>query len=149
MAAIEKVGFKPGEDIHLALDCAASEFYEDGKYNLSGENKSFNSAEFSDYLAGLVENYPILSIEDGMDESDWDGWAKLSAQIGDKVQLVGDDLFVTDTNILKRGIDEDIANSILIKFNQIGSLTETLAAINMAKAAAYTCLLYTSPSPRD
>ena len=141
MAAIEKVGFKPGEDIHLALDCAASEFYEDGKYNLSGENKSFDSAEFSDYLAGLVENYPILSIEDGMDESDWDGWAKLSAQIGDKVQLVGDDLFVTNTNILKRGIDEDIANSILIKFNQIGSLTETLAAINMAKAAGYTAVI--------
>lgn len=141
MEAIEKVGLKPGEDIHLALDCAASEFYKDGKYVLSGENKSYDSAEFTDYLQGLTENYPILSIEDGMDESDWDGWAKLSAKIGDKVQLVGDDLFVTNTAILKRGIDENIANSILIKFNQIGSLTETLAAINMAKDAAFTAVI--------
>lgn len=141
MEAISKAGFKPGEDIHLALDCAASEFYADGKYNLSGENKSFDSEGFADYLQGLTENYPILSIEDGMDESDWDGWAKLSAKIGDKVQLVGDDLFVTNTSILKRGIDEKIANSILIKFNQIGSLTETLAAINMAKDAAYTAVI--------
>ena len=141
MEAITKAGFKPGEDIHLALDCAASEFYADGKYNLRGENKSFDSAAFADYLQGLVENYPILSIEDGMDESDWDGWAKLSEKIGDKVQLVGDDLFVTNTSILKRGIDENIANSILIKFNQIGSLTETLAAINMAKDAAYTAVI--------
>ena len=140
MEAITKAGFKPGEDIHLALDCAASEFYVDGKYNLRGENKSFDSAGFADYLQGLAENYPILSIEDGMDESDWDGWAKLSEKIGDKVQLVGDDLFVTNTSILKRGIDENIANSILIKFNQIGSLTETLAAINMAKDAAYTAV---------
>ncbi|NKB32024.1 MAG: phosphopyruvate hydratase [Pseudomonadales bacterium] len=141
MTAIEKAGFKPGEDIHLALDCAASEFYEDGKYNLSGESKSFDSEGFADYLQGLSENYPILSIEDGMDESDWDGWAKLSGKIGDTVQLVGDDLFVTNTSILKRGIDENIANSILIKFNQIGSLTETLAAINMAKDAAYTAVI--------
>ncbi|MFL2856317.1 MAG: phosphopyruvate hydratase [Pseudohongiellaceae bacterium] len=141
MEAITKAGFKPGEDIHLALDCAASEFYADGRYNLRGENKSFDSAGFADYLQGLVENYPILSIEDGMDESDWDGWAKLSEKIGDKVQLVGDDLFVTNTSILKRGIDENIANSILIKFNQIGSLTETLAAINMAKGAAYTAVI--------
>ena len=141
MEAITKAGFKPGEDIHLALDCAASEFYVDGKYNLRGENKSFDSAGFADYLQGLAENYPILSIEDGMDESDWDGWAKLSEKIGDKVQLVGDDLFVTNTSILKRGIDENIANSILIKFNQIGSLTETLAAINMAKDAGYTAVI--------
>ena len=141
MEAITKAGFKPGEDIPLALDCAASEFYVDGKYNLRGENKSFDSAGFADYLQGLAENYPILSIEDGMDESDWDGWAKLSEKIGDKVQLVGDDLFVTNTSILKRGIDENIANSILIKFNQIGSLTETLAAINMAKDAAYTAVI--------
>ncbi|MDD9891126.1 MAG: phosphopyruvate hydratase [Gammaproteobacteria bacterium] len=141
MEAINLAGFKPGEDIHLALDCAASEFYADGKYNLSGENKSFDSEGFADYLQGLTENYPILSIEDGMDESDWDGWAKLSAKIGDKVQLVGDDLFVTNTRILQRGIDEKIANSILIKFNQIGSLTETLAAINMAKDAAYTAVI--------
>ena len=141
MEAIAKAGFKPGEDIHLALDCAASEFYVDGKYNLRGENKSFDSAGFVDYLQGLTENYPILSIEDGMDESDWDGWAKLSEKIGDKVQLVGDDLFVTNTSILKRGINEKIANSILIKFNQIGSLTETLSAVNMAKDAAYTAVI--------
>jgi len=127
--------------VHLALDCAASEFYENGKYELKGEGKSYDSAQFADYLQGLSENYPILSIEDGMDESDWDGWAKLSAQIGDKVQLVGDDLFVTNTSILQRGIDESIANSILIKFNQIGTLTETLAAINMAKAADYTVVI--------
>ncbi|MEX0962514.1 MAG: phosphopyruvate hydratase, partial [Pseudohongiellaceae bacterium] len=120
LQAIEIAGFRPGSDIHLALDCAASEFYVDGKYVLKGENKSFDSAQFADYLQGLSENYPILSIEDGMDESDWEGWAKLSAQIGDKVQLVGDDLFVTNTKILQRGIDEHIANSILIKFNQIG-----------------------------
>jgi len=141
LQAIEIAGFRPGTDIHLALDCAASEFYEDGKYLLKGENKSFDSGQFADYLHGLSENYPILSIEDGMDESDWEGWAKLSAQIGDKVQLVGDDLFVTNTKILQRGIDESIANSILIKFNQIGSLTETLAAINMAKAGDFTAVI--------
>lgn len=141
LQAIEIAGFRPGTDIHLALDCAASEFYEDGKYLLKGENKSFDSGQFADYLQGLSDNYPILSIEDGMDESDWEGWAKLSAQIGDKVQLVGDDLFVTNTKILQRGIDESIANSILIKFNQIGSLTETLAAINMAKKAGYTVVI--------
>jgi enolase len=141
LEAVEIAGFKAGTDVHLALDCAASEFYEDGKYNLSGEGKSYDSAQFADYLQALSENYPILSIEDGMDESDWDGWAKLSAQIGDKVQLVGDDLFVTNTSILQRGISEDIANSILIKFNQIGSLTETLAAINMAQAANYTVVI--------
>jgi enolase len=141
LQAIEIAGFRPGTDIHLALDCAASEFYEDGKYLLKGENKSFDSGQFADYLQGLSDNYPILSIEDGMDESDWEGWAKLSAQIGDKVQLVGDDLFVTNTKILQRGIDESIANSILIKFNQIGSLTETLAAINMAKAADFTAVI--------
>ncbi len=137
LQAIELAGFRPGVDLHLALDCAASEFFEAGKYCLQGENKRYDSAEFADYLQNLSENYPILSIEDGMDESDWEGWAKLSVQIGDKVQLVGDDLFVTDTRILQRGISENIANSILIKFNQIGSLTETLAAINMAKAAGY------------
>jgi enolase len=141
MQAVEIAGLKPGVDVHLALDCAASEFYENGKYELKGEGKSYDSAQFADYLQGLSENYPILSIEDGMDESDWDGWAKLSAQIGDKVQLVGDDLFVTNTSILQRGIDESIANSILIKFNQIGTLTETLAALNMAKAADYTVVI--------
>ena len=141
LQAIEIAGFRPGADIHLALDCAASEFYVDGKYVLAGEGKSYDSGQFADYLQGLAENYPILSIEDGMDESDWEGWAKLSAQIGDKVQLVGDDLFVTNTKILQRGISESIANSILIKFNQIGTLTETLAAISMAKAADYTAVI--------
>ena len=141
LQAIEIAGFRPGADIHLALDCAASEFYVDGKYVLAGEGKSYDSGQFADYLQGLAENYPILSIEDGMDESDWAGWAKLSAQIGDKVQLVGDDLFVTNTKILQRGIDESIANSILIKFNQIGTLTETLAAINLAQAADYTAVI--------
>ncbi len=141
LQAIELAGFTAGQDIHLALDCAASEFYENGKYNLKGENKSFDSEGFAGYLKQLTLDYPILSIEDGMDESDWVGWAKLSEQIGDNVQLVGDDLFVTNTSILKRGIDEKIANSILIKFNQIGSLTETLAAISMAKDAAYTAVI--------
>jgi enolase len=141
LTAIDLTGLKTGKDIHLALDCAASEFYSNGVYDLKGEGKAFNPSEFADYLAGLSASYPILSIEDGMDESDWDGWAKLSAQLGDKVQLVGDDLFVTNTKILQRGIDENIANSILIKFNQIGSLTETLAAINMAKKAGYTVVI--------
>jgi enolase len=141
LQAIEMAGFKPGVDMHLALDCAASEFFVDGRYCLKGENKSYDADGFADYLQNLSENYPILSIEDGMDESDWGGWAKLSAQIGDKVQLVGDDLFVTNTSILQRGISENIANSILIKFNQIGTLTETLAAINMAKAADYSVVI--------
>ena len=139
--AVELAGFSMGSDIHLALDCAASEFYVDGAYDLKGEGKRYSSDEFADYLQALSSNYPILSIEDGMDESDWAGWAKLSEKIGDKVQLVGDDLFVTNTSILQRGIDESIANSILIKFNQIGSLTETLAAINMAKDANYTAVI--------
>jgi len=141
MTAIDKAGLKAGTDIHLALDCAASEFYRDGKYCLSGEGKEYAAAEFAEYLGGLCKDYPILSIEDGMDESDWDGWAKLSALLGDNVQLVGDDLFVTNTSILQRGIDENIANSILIKFNQIGSLTETLAAIAMARGAGYTAVI--------
>ncbi|MFK7863947.1 MAG: phosphopyruvate hydratase [Pseudohongiellaceae bacterium] len=141
LVAVEKTGLKVGQDIHLALDCAASEFYENGQYNLKGEGKIYSSSQFADYLQNLSEQYPILSIEDGMDESDWEGWAQLSAQIGDKVQLVGDDLFVTNTKILKRGIDESIANSILIKFNQIGSLTETLAAINMAKDAGFSAVI--------
>ncbi|MBL4819795.1 MAG: phosphopyruvate hydratase [Gammaproteobacteria bacterium] len=139
--AVENAGLKMGTDIHLALDCAASEFYHDGQYVLAGENSRYDSAGFADYLQNLAEQYPILSIEDGMDESDWDGWAKLSAQLGDKVQLVGDDLFVTNTDILERGIREGIANSILIKFNQIGTLSETLAAIAMAKAANYTAVI--------
>lgn len=139
--AIEKAGYKVGSEITFALDCAASEFYKNGKYDLAGEGKQFNSAEFADYLGGLATKYPILSIEDGMDESDWDGWAGLTKKIGGKVQLVGDDLFVTNTRILKEGIDKHIANSILIKFNQIGSLSETLDAIKMAKAAGYSAVI--------
>ena len=139
--AVDKAGYRLGEDIGLALDCAASEFYRDGQYQLSGEGKAYSSAEFTDYLGDLAERYPIMSIEDGMDESDWDGWATLSSSLCDKVQLVGDDLFVTNTSILQRGIDNAIANSILIKFNQIGTLTETLEAIRMAKAAGYTAVI--------
>ncbi|GFM52259.1 enolase 1 [Pseudomonas cichorii] len=139
--AVANAGYKLGTDVTLALDCAASEFYEDGKYNLSGEGHSFDAAGFADYLAGLTSRYPIISIEDGLDESDWAGWKVLTDKIGDKVQLVGDDLFVTNTKILKEGIDKKIANSILIKFNQIGTLTETLEAIQMAKAAGYTAVI--------
>ena len=139
--AVEKAGYKLGTDVTLALDCASSEFYKDGQYQLSGEGKSFDSAGFADYLAGLCERYPIVSIEDGMDESDWDGWKVLTEKLGDKVQLVGDDLFVTNTKILKRGIDKSIGNSILIKFNQIGSLSETLDAIKMAQDAGYTAVI--------
>jgi len=141
LSAIDKAGFKAGTDICLALDCASSEFYRDGQYQLSGEGKSYDSEGFADYLVDLCQQYPILSIEDGMDESDWEGWATLTGKLGDKVQLVGDDLFVTNTRILQEGIDKQIANSILIKFNQIGSLSETLAAINMAKAANYTAVI--------
>lgn len=139
--AVEKAGYKLGTDVTLALDCAASEFYEDGKYNLSGEGKSFDAEGFADYLKGLTERFPIISIEDGLDESDWAGWKILTDKIGAKVQLVGDDLFVTNTKILKDGIEKGIGNSILIKFNQIGSLTETLEAIQMAKAAGYTAVI--------
>ncbi|WP_166252501.1 phosphopyruvate hydratase [Marinobacter salicampi] len=139
--AVENAGYTLGKDITLALDCAASEFYKDGQYDLAGEGKKFSAEEFADYLAGLTERFPIVSIEDGMDESDWDGWATLTRKIGDKVQLVGDDLFVTNTQILKRGIDNGIANSILIKFNQIGSLTETLNAIKMAQDAGFTAVI--------
>lgn len=139
--AVDAAGYGLGDDVTLALDCAASEFYRDGKYQLSGEGKAYESAAFADYLADLAERYPILSIEDGMDESDWAGWADLTNKLGSKVQLVGDDLFVTNTKILQRGVDQGIANSILIKFNQIGTLTETLAAIRMAKAAGYTAVI--------
>ena len=139
--AIDKAGYELGKDVTLALDCAASEFYKDGKYDLSGEGKVFDAEGFSDYLAALTENYPIVSIEDGLDESDWDGWAYLTKKIGDKVQLVGDDLFVTNTKILSRGIEQSIGNSILIKFNQIGSLSETLDAIKMAKDAGFTAVI--------
>lgn len=139
--AVANAGYSLGKDVTLALDCAATEFYKDGTYDLSGEGKKFTASEFTDYLAELAGKYPILSIEDGMDESDWDGWAELTEKIGDKVQLVGDDLFVTNTKILKEGIDKSIGNSILIKFNQIGSLTETLEAIKMAKDAGYTAVI--------
>ncbi len=139
--AVANAGYKLGEDVTLALDCASSEFYVEGKYKLSGEGKEFDAEGFADYLAELSSKYPIISIEDGMDESDWDGWKALTDKIGDRVQLVGDDLFVTNTSILKRGIDNNIANSILIKFNQIGSLSETLDAIQMAKDAGYTAVI--------
>jgi enolase len=139
--AVTKAGYQVGTDITFALDCAASEFYKNGQYDLAGEGKQFSPAEFADYLAALAAKYPILSIEDGMDESDWDGWAGLTQKIGHKVQLVGDDLFVTNTRILQEGIDKKIANSILIKFNQIGSLSETLDAIKMAKAAGYSAVI--------
>jgi len=141
MEAIEKAGYSAGKDVYLGLDCAASEFYENGQYVLASENRSFDSAGFTDYLAGLVRKYPIISIEDGMDESDWDGWSQLTKAIGNEVQLVGDDLFVTNPKILRKGIDEKVANSILIKFNQIGTLSETLEAIQMAKAAGYTAVI--------
>ena len=139
--AVEKAGYVLGKDVVLALDCAASEFYRNGQYVLQGENASYDADSFTDYLAQLTKKYPIVSIEDGMDESDWKGWKTLTDKIGKQVQLVGDDLFVTNTKILARGIDEGIANSILIKFNQIGSLTETLDAIAMAQDAGYTAVI--------
>lgn len=139
--AVANAGFELGKDITLALDCASSEFYKDGKYDLSGEGKVFSPEEFSDYLADLCDQYPIISIEDGQDESDWAGWKYQTEKLGSKVQLVGDDLFVTNTKILKRGIEESIANSILIKFNQIGSLSETLDAIKMAQDAGFTAVI--------
>ncbi|MDA8782449.1 phosphopyruvate hydratase [Porticoccaceae bacterium] len=139
--ATEAAGYKLGEDVTLALDCAASEFYKDGQYDLSGEGKVYSSEGFSDFLAELCDQYPIISIEDGLDESDWDGWKYQTEKLGDRVQLVGDDLFVTNTSILSRGIELGVANSILIKFNQIGTLSETLDAINMAKEAGYTVVI--------
>jgi enolase len=139
--AIDNAGYVLGEDITLALDCAASEFYQDGVYNLAGEGKQYDSEGFADYLAALTQKYPIVSVEDGMDESDWDGWATLTHKIGDQVQLVGDDLFVTNTKILSRGIEKKIGNSILIKFNQIGTLSETLDAIKMAQDAGFTAVI--------
>jgi enolase len=141
LSAIEQAGFKPGVDISLGLDVASSEFYENGIYNLASENRKLDASAFNDYLANWVAQYPILSIEDGMAEDDWEGWKLLTETLGKKIQLVGDDLFVTNIDILSKGIDQSIANSILIKFNQIGSLSETLAAINMAKAAGYTAVI--------
>jgi enolase len=141
LAAIEQAGFKAGTDILLALDVASSEFYDKGVYRLASENRDFDAAGFCDYLEGLVRNYPIVSIEDGMDESDWAGWKLLTERLGKRLQLVGDDLFVTNTKILARGIEEGVANSILIKVNQIGTLTETLEAIRMADEAGFTAVV--------
>lgn len=138
LIAIEQAGYKVGEDIYLALDVASSEFCEDGIYNLESEGRKFSSAEFVDYLADLVDRYPIISIEDGLDEADWDGWAILSERLKKRIQLVGDDLFVTNPKILAEGIEKGIANSVLVKVNQIGTLTETLATIDMAHGAGYT-----------
>jgi len=141
LEAIDKAGFSAGKDIYLGLDAASSEFYRDGQYVLASEGRQFSAAEFTEYLAGWVDQYPIITIEDGLDESDWDGWKLLTERLGDKVQLVGDDLFVTNTAIFKQGIDNNIANSILIKPNQIGTLTETLDAIRMADEAGYSAVV--------
>ena len=141
MEAIEKAGYRPGDDVALALDCAASEFFSDGDYTLACEGQTLNAGEFTDLLAGWCDKYPIISIEDGMAENDWDGWKLLTKRLGDRVQLVGDDIFVTNTKIIEKGIREGIANSVLIKVNQIGTLTETLAAIEMAKRARYTAVV--------
>ncbi len=139
--AIEKAGYKPGSDIYIALDPASSEFYEDGKYNLKGEGKVLTPEEMVDFYVDIVKKYPIISLEDGMAEEDWEGWKILTDKLGHKIQLVGDDLFVTNTERLKKGISEKVANSILIKLNQIGTLTETLNAIEMAERAGYTAVV--------
>lgn len=141
MEAIEKAGFTPGEDISLTMDVAASEFFKDGKYELAGEGRSLTPSEMAGYLAELADKYPIVSIEDGLDEQDWDGWKELTDSVAGKIQLVGDDLFVTNVTRLQRGIDEGIANSILVKVNQIGSLTETLDAVGLATSNAYTSVM--------
>ena len=141
MKSIETAGFKPGEDVFLALDCAATEYFRDGVYDMQGEGKKRSSEENATYLAGLVDGYPIISIEDGMSEDDWDGWTLLTEKIGNRCQLVGDDLFVTNTARLVDGIHKGVANSILVKVNQIGSLTETLAAVEMAHRAGYTAVM--------
>jgi enolase len=141
MEAIDKAGYQAGQDVLLALDCASSEFFKDGRYMLESENLQLSSGQFADYLAALADKYPIISIEDGMAESDWDGWKILTERMGRKIQIVGDDLFVTNTKILREGIAEGVANSILIKVNQIGTLTETFAAIEMAKRAGYTAVI--------
>ena len=141
MASIEKAGYKPGDDVMIALDCAATEFFKDGKYNISGEGKILSSHEMAEYLANLTRQYPILSIEDGMAEDDWEGWKALTDLIGDKVQLVGDDLFVTNPKRLKKGIEGGYANSLLVKVNQIGTLTETLEAVSLAQRSRYTAVM--------
>lgn len=139
--AIEQAGYKPGDDVRLALDVASSEIYKDGKYHLASENEAKTSAEMVDYYAYLCDKYPIISIEDGLAEDDWDGWKLMTEKLGDRLQIVGDDLFVTNTARLKQGIESDTANAILIKVNQIGTLTETLDAIEMAKRAGYTAVV--------
>jgi len=141
MEAIDKAGYVPGTDIALALDCAASEYYEDGVYNLAAEGAKLTRSQMVDYLAAWCDKYPIISIEDGMSEHDWDGWKLLTDRLGRKVQLVGDDIFVTNTRILKQGIAKGVANSILVKINQIGTLSETFAAITMANRAGYTAVV--------
>ncbi|MBI0474596.1 phosphopyruvate hydratase [Sphingomonas sp. MA1305] len=141
MQSIEKAGYTPGDDVMLALDCAATEFYKDGRYNISGEGKVLESGAMAEYLADLTRRYPIFSIEDGMSEDDWEGWKALTDLVGDTVQLVGDDLFVTNPKRLKRGIEGGYANSLLVKVNQIGTLTETLEAVNMAQRARYTAVM--------
>ncbi len=141
LEAIEKAGYRAGKDIYLGLDAASSEFYRDGVYDLASEGRKLSSAELADYLAAWVDRYPIISIEDGMAEGDWDGWKLLTERLGDRIQLVGDDIFVTNTGILKQGIERGVANSILIKLNQIGTLTETLEAIRMAHGAGYTAVV--------
>jgi enolase len=141
MEAIQRAGFSAGRDILLGLDVASSEFFSDGRYRLASENREFDAEGFTEFLADLADAYPIITIEDGMDESDWDGWALLTQRLGGRVQLVGDDLFVTNTAILKRGIDQKIANSVLIKPNQIGTLSETLDAITMATGAGYSAVV--------
>ncbi|HET8880584.1 MAG TPA: phosphopyruvate hydratase, partial [Solimonas sp.] len=141
LEAIEKAGYKPGKDVYLGLDVASSEFYQKGKYHLHGEGKSYTSEEFANYLAGICAKYPVISIEDGCAEGDWKGWKILTDKLGNKVQLVGDDLFVTNTTILAEGIVRGVANSILIKPNQIGTLTETLEAIQMATDAGYSSVV--------
>jgi enolase len=139
--AIENAGYTAGQDVLLGLDCAASEFFKDGKYHLEGEGLALTSAQFADYLANLADQFPIVSIEDGMAEGDWEGWKILTDKLGERVQIVGDDLFVTNTKILREGIKQGVANSILIKINQIGTLSETFAAIEMAKRAGYTAVI--------
>ena len=141
LQAIEQAGFKPGVDIYLGLDAAASEYYHDGIYDLASENKTYSSAQMADFFVDWVDRYPIISIEDGFDENDWDGWKLITEKLGNRIQLVGDDLFVTNPKILQKGIERDIANSILIKVNQIGTLTETFAAIEMAHKASYTAVM--------
>ncbi|MCL4524911.1 MAG: phosphopyruvate hydratase [Gammaproteobacteria bacterium] len=141
MDAINKAGYLPGKDIWLGMDVASSEFYRDGRYHLASERRELDSAQFVDYLAALADRYPLISIEDGMDQNDWEGWITLTDRLGDRLQLVGDDIFVTNTTILREGIERGVANSILIKLNQIGTLSETLAAIEMAKVHSYTAIV--------